>query len=145
MAISDHSRFNLVGNTDTLMDDLCVKCVGTLTYDEDGTKALITVQDGDVVLKVWVEKTAGWDGDGTVTLGDGADPDGYATDVKLAKGFVGYGLINADDLGAYLWDAVNGHKIDKIYAGADTIDAVIVTGTSTQGAMSVYALVLRLK
>lgn len=53
--------------------------------------------------------------------------------------------MNLEELGPYLWNVAGTYPKQHIYTGADTIDAVIVTGTSTQGAMDVYFEILRLK
>lgn len=117
----------------------------SVAFDDASPKALIAVQDGDIIKRVWAEITTVWDGDGTVTLGDGTVPAGFATDVNLDKGILGYKLYNDPTLGAYLWNVANSYRKNKVYTGADTIDAVIVTGTSTQGAMDIYFEILRLK
>jgi len=119
----------------------------TVNYDDASPKALFNVQDGDIVLRIWVEVTTAWDGaaPGTVTLGDGNDADGFAINLAISPSAAGYKLFNHDNRGAYFYDPVNKHDVDKIYTGADTIDAFLVQNDSTQGVMDVYAEILRLK
>ena len=117
----------------------------TIAFDDASPKALFTVQDGDIITGIWAEVTTFWDGAGTVNIGDGVVADGYAADGHFFKAGVGYNLYNADGRGAYLWDAANSHKRDKIYAGADTIDAIITQVGDTQGEMTIWVEILRLK
>lgn len=145
MTLPVNSRFNLKGDLTIPMQYLPVVLKAILTHNENGVKPLFAVQDGDIVLEIWNEVTIIWDGDGTVNLGDGGNAAGFAADGSLIKGTLGYHLYQSSNRGVYLWDNVAGEKWQKIYTGADTIDATIVTGTSTQGAMTVWALVLRLK
>ena len=88
------------------------------------TKALFSVQRGHRVLWASVEKNtlAAASTTSTMTLGDGADVDGYvAAELDLETGAVG-DLVAGD--GAYL-DASGG----KLYTVADTVDVVYTAGT----------------
>lgn len=116
-----------------------------VSHDSGSPLALFTVADGYAITDVYAEVTETWDGNGTVTLGDGTVATGYATDAKLDTGNAGYKLANFDDRGGFLWDAANSHAQRKVYTGADTIDATIVAGTSTQGEMTVWVVIQRLK
>ena len=55
-----------------------------VTFDDAGG-AKISVQDGDIAHCMFLEIITAWDGDGTINLGDGADPNGFWPDAFLVK------------------------------------------------------------
>jgi len=119
-----------------------------VNFDDGSPVAIATVADGYMVTCVIVEVTTTWDGNGTIVIGDGADPDGYMEDGNITQGAAAYYGWHHDDRGAYLWHSAGagtGHDDCKIYTGADTIDATLVAGTSTQGVATVYIHLIRLK
>jgi len=112
--------------------------------------ALITVADGEVITDMWVEVVTLFDGAAmTFTLGDGNDANGFMDETgaggPINLGAVGYYGQDHDTRGDYLYDAVNGHDRDKVYAGVDTIDAVFNFGGAAQGELVVYAAVTKIK
>lgn len=117
----------------------------SVAFDDASPKALITVQNGDIVRRVWVQVTTAFNGatPGTVTLGDGSDADGYANNANIIPSAVGVKLELHSTLGVYLWSGAAPNT--KMYLVGDTIDATIVQNDSTQGAMDVYFEILRMK
>lgn len=114
-----------------------------VNFDDGGPVAIATVGDGYVVTDVYIEVTTTWDGNGTIVIGDGGTADGFLTDAGITQGATAYyGQVHSAR-GAYLFAA--GEEVDKIYTGADTVDATLVAGTSTQGIATVYVHVTRLK
>ena len=119
--------------------------VSTVPFNASGGTILVgTTQAGDVVTGAWAVVDTAWDGNGTVDLGDAADPDGYLTDATLAKGVLGYKGHEHDTRGALLWDAIGVHDRDKVFTAAGEIRATVVQGTSTFGTMRVFVEVVRL-
>lgn len=116
----------------------------TVNYNSSSPVALFTVQDGDVVKCIFVEVTTTWDGNGTVDIGDGDDTAGFLPDGSIDKGTAGYYPPDPASYGSYIYLPA-GRACYKIYTTGDTIDATVVTGTSTQGSMTVYILLTRLK
>lgn len=113
-----------------------------INHDDTSPVAIATVADGYVVTDAWCEVTETFDGDTIVTIGDGNDTDGFLTDAGITQGTAAYyGQIHSAR-GAYLFST---DELDKIYTGADTVDATITTSTGTQGAMTVYIQISRLK
>lgn len=147
MTLPVQSRFNLIGNKTTPMQYVSVTLEAIASHDDASPTTLFTLQDGDIVRSIWVQVTEVWDGatPGTGTIGDGDDVDGFAANVPLALGAPGYKLNERDVRGDYLYDPVNGHQRDKIYEAGDTVDWFPVANDSTQGQMTVWLEVLRLK
>jgi len=115
-----------------------------VNYDDSSPVSICSVQDGDVIEAVRAKVTTTFDGDTTLNIGDGSDPNGFADTSKLDLGNTGWKLSNLDDRGDYLWDSANGHKIDHTYSGSDTIDAAITTSTGTQGVIEIYVKISHL-
>lgn len=115
----------------------------TVNYDDASPVVCATVADGYIVTDVYVEITTVWDGNGTIEIGDGADPNGFLPDAAITQTGAGYyGKIH-QNRGAYLWDGTGDDE--ELYTGADTVDATLVVGTSTQGVAVVYVKITRLK
>jgi len=115
----------------------------TINYDTSGLdQAIMTVDDGWVITQVYAKITEVWDGNGTVTVGDTDDADGYLTWTDMDSGLsTGYKGLARATRGAYL-DA-SGEV--KAYSSSKIIAAVVTPGTSTQGSMEVYAVIQKLK
>lgn len=105
-----------------------------------GGSVITSVADGYCVKDVWIEITTTYDGDAVITVGDGNDTDGFLADAGINQGVTGYYGTDPATRGAYL---VGG--LDKIYTGADTVDATITSTTGSQGAATVYVHITRLK
>jgi hypothetical protein len=121
-----------------------------VAYNSSSPVTLLDVDDGYVIVWVYAKVTTAWDGTGTVNLGDGGDPDGYMSNAKLDLTNTGWRGGSLDDLGAFMDEDVGSAEPDTvprhhIYSGADTVDATVVQGTTTQGAMTVYVVARKLK
>jgi len=115
-----------------------------INHDTSGLGQIVAVAvDGDIVKNVWVEVTETWDGNGTVTVGDEDDNDGYLTWFDMGSGSsVGYyGVSGIAGRGAYL-DAAGEVRA---YDDAGIISAYVTEGTSTKGSMIVYVEMTRVK
>ena len=120
----------------------------TVNHDDSSPVVCATVADGYIVVAVYVEIVETWDGNGTINMGDGDDTDGFLPDAGITQGAAAYYGWHIDERGDYLWHSAGGgtgHEDEKIYAGADTVDATLVAGTSSQGQAIVYTLIRRLK
>lgn len=121
----------------------------TINYNSSGASLILAaVDDGYIVTDVYAKVTETWDGTGTVTIGDGDDPDGYMTNANLGTTATGWkGLeLYPGYRGAYLTNSiVYNFAKRRAYSGVDTIDAVVTPGTSTKGSMEVYIVISRLK
>jgi len=115
-----------------------------VNFDDASPVEICSVTDGYVVTDVYVEVTTTWDGNGTITIGDGDDTDGFIRDADMDQTAAAYYGWHLDERGDYLWDGPD-HGDHKIYTGADTVDATLVVGTSTQGIATVYVHITRLK
>lgn len=116
-----------------------------VNYDDTSPVVCATVADGYCVTEVWVEVTTTFDdGGAALDIGDGNDADGFLATAKIDLTTAGYYGFEADDGGAYLWDAGNTHRRQKIYTGADTIDCTITKTDGTQGVAIVYTKVTRI-
>lgn len=98
---------------------------------ETETGAIINIPAGELwgIREVVTFTTVAWDGSGAaldVGIVDG-DTDGLIDGANLdAMGVKGG---NADERGALLWDAANGHPITAIYMGPKSIGVVVTPGT----------------
>lgn len=128
--------------------------------------AIATIPDGEVwvVQRVWFRTTTDWDGNGTVAIGDGSDPDGFLalSNTALDPAYNESGAVTGwttgtaglkdgggaqNCAGVYQWDGTNDERLQKLYApsgAAETIDATVTTGTSTAGAGVCYIHAIRL-
>jgi len=134
-------------NTDTFQHGVYVVS-HVVNYDDSSPVALCTVADGYVVVDVYAEVTTAWDQNETVTVGDGSDPDGFATDAELDTENTGWKNTNITDRGAYLqWvDDSDATPLRKIYTASDTIDAFLTDDEDPEaGQMTVYIVIQRLK
>jgi len=108
---------------------------------------LFEVQAGDCVENVWVKVGTTWNDGGAKTLdiGDGSDDDGFLANANIdltSQGYYGY---EYDEGGAYLWDAGNSHRRNKVYTSADTIDMTLdIDDDGTQGNFTIFAKVTNL-
>jgi len=149
MSLPVKSRFDLRGDVDVPMRYMRVVLEFDIAFDDPTPRSLVTLQDGDIVTRLWSEVTTTYDA-GTVGIGDGADDDGFAlfncgdANSDIDPSVLGYKLIEDDSLGAYLWDSANGHRRHRIYSTSDSID-VVRTGAPTQGEMKLWMEILRLK
>lgn len=119
-----------------------------VNFDDGSPVVICSVADGYLIVDVIVEITTAWDGNGTIVVGDGNTADGFMEDADITQGGIGYNGRHHDERGVYLWDSAGagtGHEDSHIYEGADTIDATLVVGTSTQGIATVYVHITRLK
>jgi len=106
-----------------------------VNYDDPSPLALCSVERGYVVTDVWVKVLTTWDGVGaTLDIGDGPDPDGFLPAASINLGIATFYGQEADERGAYLWDAANSHVRQRVYTSSDTVDATIAPGGgATQG------------
>lgn len=100
-----------------------------------GTTQLFTIPAGTAVVGCWVRVDVARVGGTSVTIGDGSDVDGYATETELATTATGYKA----GAGAYL-AAGSG----KVYASDDTVDAVLTGSPSTNPEIKVFLGILRI-
>lgn len=114
-----------------------------INHDDTSPVTCATVADGYTIEAVWVEIVEVWDGNGTIEIGDGADDNGFLPDAAITQTSTGYYGDITQNWGAYLWDGTSTKK--KTYTGADTVDATLVVGTSTQGQAIVYVQISRKK
>lgn len=93
----------------------------------------IKVYNGTRVIAVLVEITEVFDGDATITAGDGDDADGYMTDAEIGSDAVG---IESS------WGGAQPYAAGKRYTADDTIDITIASTTGTTGKCKVHVLYL---
>jgi len=116
-----------------------------INYDDASPVAICSVDDGYCITDVWVHVTTTFDDGGArIDIGDGADPNGYLDRANINQAVAGYYGLEADERGDYLWDAINTHTRQHVYAAADTVDATIVKTDGTQGVAEVYVKVVRI-
>jgi len=117
----------------------------TVNHDDTSPLTLYTAGDGDGIIGCAIKVTETWDdGSKAFTVGDAADPDGFAEDLAASLEATGYYNIEHDEMGAYLWHVIGSHRRTHIYAAAGTIAATFVgTGgdpNGSQGQCIVYLL-----
>lgn len=121
----------------------------TINYNSGSPTTILAVDDGYAITDVYAEVTTVWNGNGTVNIGDEDDADGFLENAGLDKGTTGWkGNTNlAGSAGNYLRDFVDFFDVPKkkIYSSSKTIRATVVTGTSTQGSMTIYVVSQKLK
>ena len=123
----------------------------TFSYNTAAPVNCGTVADGYAVTAIWSQVTVVWNGTTPdVQVGDGDDVDGFYN-FNLGAGppdstrldVLGYKATTESSRGAYLY--TGGSPASKVYALADQIDCTPTAGDATQGAMTVYIEITRLK
>ena len=96
-----------------------------VNYDDTSPLILCTAEDGDGISSIVVKVTEAWnDSNKALTIGDAANPDGFAEDIGAGLGTPGYYNLDHDVWGAYLWHAAGSHQLTKVY---DTQTNIIAT------------------
>ena len=120
----------------------------TVNYSDTSPLTLCTVKDGCSIREVVIEVTTTWnDGSKAFEVGDEDDSDGFIEDIGSDLESTGYKVLEHDDWGDYIWDAVNKHRRNKQYSGAKNITATFVGqgNGDNQGVCVVYLIHRTLK
>jgi len=104
----------------------------------------IAIPAMSIVTDVIVKVTEGYNGSGTIDIGDASDSDGFLPNASITKtaGAVSGG--NVASRGAYLYDSTNKTKLVKLYTEATNVKVTIGNGFSA-GAAKVYVVYTKLE
>lgn len=115
------------------------KCtLGALAGDvisaAQATVALFSVPAGTLVLEMLCVTTTAWTAAVTINVGDGDDTSGFLATAKIAPTVA----VTTGILKSSLRATAETYGVGKLYAAADTIDAVIAGATPAAGVTDFY-------
>jgi len=118
--------------------------VATVNYSDSSPKTLFTLPANTVVVDAFVQVTTAFDdATATIDIGDDSDPDGIIPSSSLNLTATGFQALKESEKGAYLWDGT--YKQIKVYDSNTDIKATINPGSSTQGQLKVFVVILDIR
>ena len=118
--------------------------VAGVKYSDTSPKTLFTLPANTAVIDAFVQVTTAFDdATATVDIGDDSDPDGIIPNSSIDLTTTGFQALKESEKGAYLWDGT--YKQIKVYDTDTAIKATISPGSSTQGQLKVFVVILDIR
>jgi len=115
-----------------------------VNYNDSSPKTLFTLPANTAVIDAFVQVTTAFDdATATVDIGDDSDPDGIIPNSSLNLTATGFQALKESEKGAYLWDGT--YKQIKVYDSNTDIKSTINPGSSTQGQLKVFVVILDIR
>lgn len=115
-----------------------------VNYNDSSPKTLFTLPAGTVIVDAFVQVVTTFDDTtATIDIGDANNVSGIIPSSSIDLTTTGYQALKENEKGSYLWDGT--YKQIKVYDSATDIQATISAGSSTQGQIKVYVVVMDIR
>jgi hypothetical protein len=108
-----------------------------ITHDGGATQPIGKLPSNSVITGIWTYCAEPFNGAPTIDIGDSGNNSGLLANANIIKNSYSLSGMAHDERGAYLYDAVNKHDIDKGYTTPTTINAYVAS-PSTEGNLVVF-------